>query len=154
MGAAVTDDNKLDPIAAVAKFFAEIAVLARRAIIRVKGIVIEVVGGRHRIDQPAAGQCRMLAALAFAPDGQGHRLAGLPAFLGTANYTNSERDTFTTVDVRAGFTYGDAWRVEGWATNLFNAHTIAEVLPAPEFGGSFASPGARQAFGLDVTFSF
>ncbi|HPU16021.1 MAG TPA: TonB-dependent receptor, partial [Polymorphobacter sp.] len=81
-------------------------------------------------------------------------LAGLPAFLGTANYTNSERDTFTTVDVRAGFTYGNAWRVEGWATNLFNAHTIAEVLPAPEFGGSFASPGARQAFGLDVTFSF
>ena len=81
-------------------------------------------------------------------------LAGLPAFLGTANYSNSERDTFTTVDVRAGFTYGDAWRVEGWATNLFNAHTIAEVLPAPEFGGSFASPGARQAFGLDVTFSF
>jgi len=81
-------------------------------------------------------------------------LAGLPAFLGTGNYTNSKRKTYTTVDLRAGLRHGDNWSVRAYVENLLNAQTIAEVIPAPEFGGSFVSPGDRRSFGAELTFKF
>jgi iron complex outermembrane receptor protein len=80
-------------------------------------------------------------------------LAGLPAALGTGNFTLSRRDSFTLLDLRAGV----RWRelaITAFATNLTDKRWLAEVIPAPEFGGSFVSPGTRRRFGVEARFRF
>ena len=81
-------------------------------------------------------------------------LAGLPAFLGTGNYSRAERRAFTTVALRAGVRHGDRWALRAYVENLLDAHIIAEVIPAPEFGGSFVSPGDRRSYGAELSFKF
>ncbi len=66
---------------------------------------------------------------------------------------NQQRATFTTADLRLGL-QGPNWTVTGWVTNLTNNHYLEEVIPAPEFGGSFISPAALRRWGVDVTYKF
>ncbi len=66
---------------------------------------------------------------------------------------NQRRTTFATVDLRLGL-QGPNWSVIGWVTNVGNDHHLEEVIPAPEFGGSFISPAALRRWGLDVTYKF
>lgn len=63
------------------------------------------------------------------------------------------RDTFTTVDLRVGLK-GDAWTLTAFAKNLTNSKHLEEVIPAPEFGGSFIHPAARRLIGVDAEFKF
>ncbi len=80
-------------------------------------------------------------------------LAGLPAALGTGNFSRSRRDSFTLVDLRAGV----RWRelaLTAFATNLTDERWLAEVIPAPEFGGSFVSPGSKRRFGVEARLRF
>lgn len=63
------------------------------------------------------------------------------------------RNTYTTVDLRVGV-QGDAWSVTAFAKNLTNSRHLEEVIPAPEFGGSFISPGARRLIGVDAMLKF
>jgi len=74
-------------------------------------------------------------------------------FLGTANYTNSQRDAFGVVNLRLGLA-GDGWELQAFAENLLNNEIIDEVIPAPEFGGSFVSPGNRRSYGILARFNF
>lgn len=74
-------------------------------------------------------------------------------FLGTANYTNSIRDSFGVVNLRAGIK-GDNWELQAFAENLFDNEYLDEVIPAPEFGGSFVSPGGRRFYGILARFNF
>jgi iron complex outermembrane recepter protein len=80
-------------------------------------------------------------------------LAGFPAELGTGNFTNSERDAFGIVNARLGL-QGEHFGVAAFATNLFEEEYLAEVIPAPEFGGSFVAPGERRAYGLELSYRF
>ncbi len=80
-------------------------------------------------------------------------LAGLPAFLGNADYTNSQRDAFDVVNLRLAV-QGERLGVAAFANNLFEEEYLAEVIPAPEFGGSFVAPGERRAYGLEVSYRF
>jgi iron complex outermembrane receptor protein len=64
-----------------------------------------------------------------------------------------QRKTFATVDMRIGL-QGPNWSVTGWVTNLTNDRHLAEVIPAPEFGGSFISPAALRRWGVDVSYKF
>lgn len=71
----------------------------------------------------------------------------------TANYTNSTRETYSLVNLRAGFTVGN-WSVNAFATNVFNTKFTEDVVIAPEFGGDFIAAGARRRIGVDASFKF
>jgi len=73
---------------------------------------------------------------------------GLPG-----DYSKTRRDAYTLVNARIGFD-ADNWNVTAWGRNLADKEFLAEVIPAPEFGGSFIHAGTGRAYGLDVTFNF
>jgi iron complex outermembrane receptor protein len=69
------------------------------------------------------------------------------------DYSKTERDAFQLLNLRLGLR-GDDWDVTAWSRNLANKQYLAEVIPAPEFGGSFLNSGIGRAFGLDVSYRF
>ncbi|WP_234036247.1 TonB-dependent receptor [Porphyrobacter sp. YT40] len=77
----------------------------------------------------------------------------LPAFVGDADYSVAQRDSFAVMDLRVGFE-GDQWSITAYAENLFNEKYLNEVITAVEFGGSFISPGGRQRFGVELGYKF
>ena len=77
----------------------------------------------------------------------------LPAFVGDADYSVSQRDTFGVFDLRVGLD-AERWSITAYAENLFNEKYLNEVITAVEFGGSFISPGARQRFGVEFGYKF
>jgi iron complex outermembrane receptor protein len=73
--------------------------------------------------------------------------------LGVGNYTLTERDAFGILNLRAGLQTKN-WSLTVFADNALNRKNIAEVIPAPEFGGSFVSPGSLRTVGVQVGFDF
>lgn len=78
---------------------------------------------------------------------------GLPAEVGDADYSVSQREAFGVMDLRIGVE-GESWSLTAFAENLFNEKYLAEVITAVEFGGSFISPGGRQRFGVELGYKF
>lgn len=72
---------------------------------------------------------------------------------GTADYSVDQRDAYHTVDVRLGLK-GEAWSLAAYASNLTNEKYLEEVIPAPEFGGTFNHPGSKRRFGVEASFEF
>jgi iron complex outermembrane receptor protein len=72
---------------------------------------------------------------------------------GDADYSKTERDSFTLVNARLGVRAAH-WDVTAWSRNLFNKQYLAEVIPAPEFGGSFLNSGTGRAFGVEAGYRF
>lgn len=69
------------------------------------------------------------------------------------NYSKTERDAFRLVNMRLGVR-GENWDATGWVRNLTNKQYLAEVIPAPEFGGSFLNSGTGRAFGAELGYRF
>ncbi|MGH8140071.1 MAG: TonB-dependent receptor [Steroidobacteraceae bacterium] len=70
-----------------------------------------------------------------------------------ADYSRTSRDAFTLLNARLGFT-SDHWDVIAWSRNLADKKYLAEVIPAPEFGGSFVHQGLGRSVGVDVSYRF
>jgi len=49
---------------------------------------------------------------------------------------------------------GPNWDVSAWVTNLFDKDYLAEVIPAPEFGGSFIHDSYGRTFGVRASYRF
>jgi len=73
--------------------------------------------------------------------------------LGIADFSNARRDTYATVNLRLGVE-GEHWSITGFVSNLFDKRFVEEIIPAPEFGGTFDAPGARQRFGVQVAYNY
>ncbi len=73
--------------------------------------------------------------------------------VGQGNFSNSRRDTYLTSNLRAGLKGGN-WSLVAYASNIFNKRYLAEVIPAPEFGGGFVTPGDLRSYGVEATFNF
>ncbi len=73
--------------------------------------------------------------------------------LGTADFSNAQRDAYFTVDLRVGLE-GERWSVTAFASNLTDEKYLEEVIPAPEFGGSFDHPNAQRRVGVEVGYRF
>ena len=73
--------------------------------------------------------------------------------LGRANYGGTQRNAFTTVNLRVGVSARNV-TLTGFADNLTNTSYLSEVIPAPEFGGSFASPGIGRRYGAELAYRF
>lgn len=78
-----------------------------------------------------------------------------PAFpiLFDANFGNTQRDAFTLLNGRIGFS-NDNLSVAAFGRNLTNKRYLAEVIPAPEFGGSFIHDAPGRSYGVEVSYSF
>ena len=70
-----------------------------------------------------------------------------------SDFTITERNSYVLVDARIGVA-GDNWSVVAFGKNIFDEDYLEEVIPAPEFGGTFSHPGTQSRFGLEATFSF
>ncbi len=69
------------------------------------------------------------------------------------NFSRAKRDSYGTLNLRAGI-QGDRWSLIAWARNLTQEEYLEEVIPAPEFGGSFIHPAARRGYGVDFQYDF
>jgi len=78
----------------------------------------------------------------------------LPAFVGDADYSVTQRDTFSVLDMRVGVEVNDQFTIIAFAENLTNESYLNEVIPAIEFGGSFISPGGLRRFGVEMAYDF
>lgn len=74
--------------------------------------------------------------------------------LGTADYSQTERDEFSTLDLRVELASSEGWRIAAFGTNVLDEDIVAEVIPSAEFGGSFVAPGALRQIGVEVGYSF
>lgn len=73
--------------------------------------------------------------------------------LGIADYSNAQRDSYTTANLRLGIS-GENWTIAGFVHNLTDEKYLEEVIPAPEFGGTFDHPGTQRRAGLEASFNF
>ena len=71
----------------------------------------------------------------------------------TANFTNSERDKFQTLDARLAFV-SDSWTLAVVGKNITDTKFLQEVIPAPEFGGAFVHPGTERRLSVEVGYKF
>ena len=69
------------------------------------------------------------------------------------NFTKSQRDKFTTVDARFALA-SDTWTIALVGKNITNTKYLAEVIPAPEFGGDFIHPGTERRLSLELGYKF
>ncbi|MEN7342199.1 MAG: TonB-dependent receptor [Pseudomonadota bacterium] len=71
----------------------------------------------------------------------------------TQDFSQTKRDAYSLVNLRVGLS-GDRWTAAVWGRNITDEQYLQEVIPAPEFGGSFVHPSALDAYGLDFTYRF
>lgn len=69
------------------------------------------------------------------------------------DFTNSKRDAYDTLNLRVGVE-AENWSVTAWGRNITDEQYLEEIIPAPEFGGSFNHQSAGDSFGLEVTYKF
>lgn len=77
----------------------------------------------------------------------------LPAAVGNANYSVTRREAFGVLDLRLGLA-ARRWTLTAFANNALDRRYLNEVIPAIEFGGSFASPGDRALYGVEASVKF
>ena len=70
-----------------------------------------------------------------------------------SDFSKSARDSYHTVDARISLEAAD-WTITAWGRNITDEQYLQEVIPAPEFGGTFNHPSARDAYGVDFTYRF
>lgn len=78
---------------------------------------------------------------------------GVPPGPHSQDFSKASRDSFNTVNMRVSFE-GDNWTLAVWGRNITNEGYLQEVIPAPEFGGSFIHPSARDSYGIDYSYRF
>ena len=69
------------------------------------------------------------------------------------DYSKTERNEFTLLNARLGYNTA-SWELTAWIRNLANKEYLSEVIPAPEFGGSFIQQGLPRSYGLDFRYHF
>lgn len=71
----------------------------------------------------------------------------------TSDMSRAKRDAYQTVNARLSLS-NDNWIFTLWGRNLTDEDYLQEVIPAPEFGGSFIHPSALRAYGVEATYQF
>jgi iron complex outermembrane receptor protein len=69
------------------------------------------------------------------------------------DFSKAKRDAYDTLNARISL-QGENWGVTAWGRNISDEEYLEEVIPAPEFGGSFIHPAARDSYGIDVSYQF
>ncbi len=77
-------------------------------------------------------------------------LLGFPV---DSDMSRTKRDAFDLLNLRVSLT-ADKWTLTAWARNIGDEEYLEEIIPAPEFGGSFIHEADEDAYGLDFTYRF
>ena len=77
-------------------------------------------------------------------------LLGFPV---PSDMSKSVRDAYTLVDLRASIV-GEKLSLTLWGRNINDEEYLAEIIPAPEFGGSFIHQAPYATYGLDLKYNF
>ena len=72
---------------------------------------------------------------------------------GQGEFSRQSRDEYATLNARISLS-AERWSVTAWGRNVTDEDYLQEVIPAPEFGGSFIHDSAGDSYGVDVTFAF
>ena len=75
------------------------------------------------------------------------------AGFGRGDFSKQHRKPYQTTNLTITL-QADRWDLSAWATNLFDEDYLAEIIPAPEFGGSFIHDSYGRTFGLRATYKF
>ncbi len=78
---------------------------------------------------------------------------GVPPGPHPQDFSKASRDAFSTINARIAFE-SEFWKIAIWGKNIGDEEYLQEVIPAPEFGGSFIHPSAQASYGIDVTYQF
>lgn len=71
----------------------------------------------------------------------------------TQDMSKATRDAYDTLNARISFD-AENWGVTIWGRNITDETYLEEIIPAPEFGGSFIHPGAKDSYGIDFNYRF
>ena len=77
-------------------------------------------------------------------------LLGFPV---ASDMSKSVRDAYSLVDLRASIV-GENLSLTLWGRNINDEEYLAEIIPAPEFGGSFIHQAPYATYGLDLKYNF
>ena len=69
---------------------------------------------------------------------------------GRGDFSNTERDAYDTLNARFTLRRGP-WSLALWGRNLTDEDYLEEVIPAPEFGGSFIHDAGGDSYGIELT---
>ncbi|MBU2876065.1 MULTISPECIES: TonB-dependent receptor [Aliiglaciecola] len=78
---------------------------------------------------------------------------GVPPGPHSQNFNNAKRDSFFTVNARIALE-ADNWTLAIYGKNITDEEYLQEVIPAPEFGGSFIHPSALAEYGVEFAYNF
>ncbi|MFW2405825.1 MAG: TonB-dependent receptor domain-containing protein, partial [Gammaproteobacteria bacterium] len=81
------------------------------------------------------------------------RPTGAAANFATGEYTPTERDAYWLVNARLGVG-GENWSLVAFGRNIGDEAWLQEIIPAPEFGGSFIHPGTLARWGIEASLQF
>ena len=70
--------------------------------------------------------------------------------LGQGDFSNTQRDAYDTLNARFTLRRGP-WSLAFWGRNLTDEDYLEEVIPAPEFGGSFIHDAGGDSYGIELT---
>ena len=66
------------------------------------------------------------------------------------DFSNAQRDAYDTLNARFTLRRGP-WSLAFWGRNLTDEDYLEEVIPAPEFGGSFIHDAGGDSYGIELT---
>lgn len=72
---------------------------------------------------------------------------------GRGDFSKQFRKPYATTNLSLTM-QGSAWDVSLWGTNVFDKKFLSEIIPAPEFGGSFIHDSYGRTFGIRASLSF
>jgi len=77
----------------------------------------------------------------------------VPSLFGPADLSKGLRAAYSLTNLRFGVATGKVELV-AFVSNVFDKRYLAEVIPAPEFGGAFVSEGPGRLVGAEVSYRF
>ena len=77
-------------------------------------------------------------------------LLGFPV---NSDMSRAVRDEYSLIDLRASLV-GENLTLTLWGRNITDEEYLAEVIPAPEFGGSFIHEAPYATYGIDLKYNF
>ncbi len=78
---------------------------------------------------------------------------GVPPGPHSQNFDNAKRESFFTLNARIALE-AETWTLALYGKNITDEKYLQEIIPAPEFGGSFIHPSALAEYGVEFTYNF
>jgi len=72
---------------------------------------------------------------------------------GQGEFSKQVRDPYSVINLRLTL-QGDNWGVTAWGRNVGDEDYLAEIIPAPEFGGSFIHDAPGDSYGVELNYRF